>query len=434
MDLDISHYSTDELIDLLEISEVSRTTITEAVQHEIEKHHRDKPLVEFLKTVELHLLATLSPEPDSVFQTDVKRGIINPDLKNTLTRIINIDSACRVNLIPDNYTSDNFSFELTEPLLNVISIALYSVEIPQSWYSNTFKKGTTSFILCSTVNGTTTRHTITIPDGNYTTLSLPVAVVAAITLKTGLTPITTYNAYTGKLSIDFQTTDLIQLIWYDGASANPDMALTHYNSNLGWMLGFRSPITTCVNGITHAQSLVDASGTKYIIISLNDYKTNRLNRNIVSVNTVPKIPVSMPSYYNESTPQYKSTTTRVHVIPADPRNLTSKQLFTINSISDQTTLNQRCNAYDASDIFAKIPFKKTDWGKYDGTTMVVSDAGPAKLFVEAGGPLQLQMREYFGPVNLTTMMVALYDDKGQILGLNGMDWSFTLVVKCIYQY
>ena len=213
------------------------------------------------------------------------------------------------------------------------------------------------------------------------------------------------------------------------------MAATHYNSSLGWMLGFRSPITTCQNGITNAESLVDASGTKYIILSLNEYKTNRLNRSIVSVNTVPKIPVSQPSYYNESVPQYRTGSTRIKVIPSDPRNLTSKQIFTINSISDQVVVNQRCIAYDASDSFAKIPFKKTEWGKYDGTNnMVVLDSGPAKLFVEASGPLQLQMREYFGPVNLTAMTVGLYDDKGQLLGLNGMDWSMTLLVKCLYQY
>jgi hypothetical protein len=44
------------------------------------------------------------------------------------------------------------------------------------------------------------------------------------------------------------------------------------------------------------------------------------------------------------------------------------------------------------------------------------------------------MREYFGPVDLANLFVALYDDKGNILDLIGMDWSFSLMVKCIYQY
>jgi hypothetical protein len=124
------------------------------------------------------------------------------------------------------------------------------------------------------------------------------------------------------------------------------------------------------------------------------------------------------------------------VIPSDPRTLTSKQIYTINAINDQVSVNQRSIGYDGSDTFAKIPFKKTDWGKYDtaiGETILI-DNGPCKLFVDASGPLQLQMREYFGPVNITTMTIGLYDDKGNVLGLNGMDWSCTLLVKCLYQY
>ena len=34
------------------------------------------------------------------------------------------------------------------------------------------------------------------------------------------------------------------------------------------------------------------------------------------------------------------------------------------------------------------------------------------------------MREYFGPVELENLSVALYDDKGNLLGLNGMEFKF----------
>ena len=62
------------------------------------------------------------------------------------------------------------------------------------------------------------------------------------------------------------------------------------------------------------------------------------------------------------------------------------------------------------------------------------DNAPGRLFVDGGGPLQLQMREYFGPVDITQLSISLYDDKGLPLELNGFDWSCTLMVKCIYQY
>ena len=43
--------------------------------------------------------------------------------------------------------------------------------------------------------------------------------------------------------------------------------------------------------------------------------------------------------------------------------------------------------------------------------------------------MQLNVRDYFGPVTLTTLTVSLWDDRGNVLGLNGLDWAFTLVVK-----
>ncbi len=442
MDLDITHYTTEEMIDLLELKVVDRTTIIESTGYEMDKHKKNKDLVRFFKQIQDHLLATLPEDPPTTFQTEVKRGTINPDLKPTVTRFINIDSAYRTNLIPNNLSSDSFEFELTEPLLNVISISLYSVEIPQSWYTNTRKKGTTAFVLCQTPNVEvdptvpieTKRTIVTIPDGNYTTLSLPVMVVNAINMATNLTCSYFIDPYTALLTLDFHTQDIIQLIWVDVLFNDPGMEFVRYNSSLGWMLGFRTPITTCIQGVATASSIIDPSGTKYIIMQLDDYKTNRINRNMVSVNTLPKIALKQPSYYNQSVPQFKKSSTQIHVLPSSLRQLTSKQIYTINSIEDQPVMNYRSIAYESADAFAKIPFKKTEWGKYDGTNMILLDSGPAKLFVDGGGPLQLQTREYFGPVDISQLAIALYDDKGHLLGLNGLDWSCTLMVKCIYQY
>jgi hypothetical protein len=129
----------------------------------------------------------------------------------------------------------------------------------------------------------------------------------------------------------------------------------------------------------------------------------------------------------------------MNVLAEAPRQLTAKQLFTINSISNSyipDIMSLRVQSPDDSDIFAKIPIKKaTEWASLvaDGSYAAL-DNGPGKLIIEFSGPLQLNMREYFGPVNMTSFSVSLYDDKGMILGLNGMDWSFTIIAKSIYQY
>ena len=43
-------------------------------------------------------------------------------------------------------------------------------------------------------------------------------------------------------------------------------------------------------------------------------------------------------------------------------------------------------------------------------------------------------RTYFGPVNLSKFRIRLLNDKGLILNLNNMDWSFSIIVTQLYQY
>ena len=73
-----------------------------------------------------------------------------------------------------------------------------------------------------------------------------------------------------------------------------------------------------------------------------------------------------------------------------------------------------------------------EWGIVEADGMYnCCDSGPGKIIVEFSGPLQLATREYFGPVDITSFSVTLYDDKGFPLSLNGLDWSFTMIAKSI---
>ena len=54
--------------------------------------------------------------------------------------------------------------------------------------------------------------------------------------------------------------------------------------------------------------------------------------------------------------------------------------------------------------------------------------------MDFGGSLQDNKRTYFGPVNLERLHVKLLDDKGNLLNLNGLDWSLTLISENLYQY
>ena len=491
-DTNVNNYTDDELIELLNITDISNESIVSATQEYIEKYADNKEIVNFYIDIRNKLVKT--EEATKVFESTIKKGTINPDLKNTISRMINIDSSYRDLSIVNSYDSDNYVFTLNEPITNIISLMLYSVEIPQSWYTFTQLKGNTQckllLIQYTDDNEFIEKYEypmITINDGNYTTKALLFHIKDLLT-KTNAFSFQTnpidcidlvQDPYTGRVNIILTSKfNYKQIHFPDKEDGTPGGQIplsinsisykykfsiifhnqldlnNKINYNLGWLIGFRAPFiimnmdlniwdgSNVSNGIIFAApSIIDTAGTKYIILKLDDYKSNRLNKSLVSINTNIENHIRLPQYYNPSLSKFSTSKNTVHVLPSAPNTkLTSKQIFTINSISDSYLYNsiasQRVQSPEDSDIFAKIPVKRaTEWGVFDSTnTYTCIDNGPGKIIIEFSGPLQLNTREYFGPVNMTSFSVSLYDDKGMILGLNGMDWSFTIIAKSIYQY
>jgi len=476
-DMNVAHYTDDEIKELLNLTELDYDDVATVTQTLIDEYQQNPELVKFYMDIRARY-----ENVDATTKTvnaEVKKGTINPDLKNTLTRMLNIDSSYRVISTDTIYDTDDYIFTLSEPINNVISLMLYSIEIPQAWYTFALAKGTTIFqpILMAQNNTETIKFEyapLIINDGNYTTKALLQMITNVLFDNCGIfsnqvTPPQTQNdifaieqdAYTGRCKLIFKPAfNIANIILPNGSMFNYTKCKigflfhsvdlnTKINYNLGWLLGFRLPfvlvpelftLTARTNNIIDfSSSLIDTAGTKYIIIKLDDYQSNRLNKSIIWVNTKIDPVLPLPNYYNESLSQYQISSTNINVAPNAPRQLTAKQLYTINSISN-TKLNdiqaQRVIPPDDSDVFAKVPIKKaTEWGVIgpDGVYSAI-DNGPAKLIVEFSGPLQLNTREYFGPVTLRSFSVTLFDDKGMTLGLNGVDWSFTIMAKSVYQY
>jgi len=72
------------------------------------------------------------------------------------------------------------------------------------------------------------------------------------------------------------------------------------------------------------------------------------------------------------------------------------------------------------DVFGLIPLK-------------LSGLRNGESYVEFAGTLQNQERSYFGPVNIKRMTVKLKTDRGNVLDLNGSNWSFSLVCEQLYR-
>jgi hypothetical protein len=187
------------------------------------------------------------------YNVPVAQGTTNPILRNTLTRIVNIDSQFRQSAFP--YTMDpasptsatSFTVVLTEPLTNVTSLKLNSINIPYTWYTvdSTVGNNVMYVDLNTGVNGI---HTITVANGNYSPAELVGAVRRQIGLNTYLSGNIdiSYNTVSGLCFFMNYTTRVISFTFYDaamiyaGRAAGGCRQSTKLNNSLGWLLGFRN--------------------------------------------------------------------------------------------------------------------------------------------------------------------------------------------------
>ena len=101
-------------------------------------------------------------------QLDLAKGLVNPLLNQTIRRIISIDSQYRPNR--NETLSGEFTFNLSDPLRDVVSLKLYSVGIPYTWYTVNNNFGSNFIILQGNspgINNDNYTYQIQVVPGNY---------------------------------------------------------------------------------------------------------------------------------------------------------------------------------------------------------------------------------------------------------------------------
>lgn len=394
------------------------------------------------------------------YQLPVAQGQLNPNLKNTTTRIINIDSQYRENIIP--YTSNpdgpssptNFTMDLSDPIHNAIKIKVTSYQIPFSWYVIDGEwKSNNCFFVCDSANPTDCSM-VEIPSGNYTQADL-IAAINISFINTGLTDLSiSYTPVNGKSTIiNSSLVNSYIIIFFDPTGVyncnHSCRSSANFNTNLGWILGFRGNTTIDDSDLNYGQliydiledssitseSLVNVFGPKYLLLMLDDYQQNHLNKGLVGITPTQKN-VEIPFYWNSSLqyatdnngnvncdiPQNSSVKIPTFIQNA-PRQLTQAQLFTLNSTTQARSQTQknRLTSPTTSNIIALIPMKG------------LNSLSLGKVLIDDFN-LDDADRVYFGPVDLERFRVRLVDDQGYTLNLNGNNWAFTMVVTSLYQY
>ena len=344
-----------------------------------------------------------------VMQVPVTQGILNPNLTNKLTKLINIDSQYRQNIsMSTGGNPCDFTIDLSVAVNDVIQLRLFSLQVPYTWWLIDEAYGTNFFFLDD--------EKITIDEGNYTlpqlieeiNLKLPSEDVSAnLHMRNGKTTFTIKN----NRKISFYNKNY--------------QSNAKIDNNLGYIIGFREPEYTSIEDdwtIT-SEAVGDTYGTKYFLIHVDDFNQNQMNTNIVGARDNPITHLKEPMYFARDSEYIKTGTgtNDIFVIPREKKDLTIAQMHALNeTLANRTTEELRNIPPTMKNMFGMVPIKRGDF------------FGPA--FTENGGSLQSNERTYFGPVNINRLHVKLLDDKGNTVNLNGCNWSFSMVVETLYQY
>jgi hypothetical protein len=378
--------------------------------------------------------------PIGVVVKNTIKDNLNPDYKNTVKRLINIDSQ----YIPLNAPS-SYVFKLTEKLINVVSIELINLQFPMSFYNIEDRQGNNFFYIYTDADADDP-YLVDISDGNYSIETLIPAINAAVQNKYQDISFT-INPIDGKTTIkktNASDTNTYTIEFYEDSMTET----TKINHCLGWLLGFHKytvndsevPVLTYTLSSAASSSITSdkvayIGTTKNIVVVLDEFSQNQTSGTMVqTIHDVNSIKPSL--YYANSKDPKNSDFSPLNLDCLTPTNintseqmktaltktgLTRAQIYTRAQVNHNKLLvNQQNNYLEPNvqnNILAIVPFETTtEWGQ--------------KYFTDKNK----YIREYHGPVEIDKMQVRLYDDKGYEMNFNGANWSITMITEHLYKY
>lgn len=430
------------------------------------------------------------------YQLPVKQDSLNPNLKNTISRFVNLDSQFRQYTNGIDSTSTDYTLNLSDSLKDALSLSIYSYQIPYSWYIIDDAYGNTCFWIHDPI--TQQYINIYVPPGNYTATTFQTQLntsflVAGITTPAVGPPYDLsanspvyYNSNNGIITLflyggsyndplgtspSFSINENCSIFFYDftGILNCREVCASKsnhfFNSTLGWIMGYRLPYVYVDPNGNRGSSILDLNGTKYLILVIDDYNQNHVNNSLVSITQYSNT-LKIPEYYSTDvpytcvTPQQQGNNLQEIVDEVTLQSVFDEQTINVKNgllvagkyqqeyVSRQQVLPSAPRTLTQSQIYTINEINKnnnnmTNYLSKAPTSSDILAILPVKtatnipvgsLLVEFSGSLQDNIRTYFGPVNIDRMNVKLLDDKGNVLNLNGNDWCVTMICNCLYQY
>ena len=390
-------------------------------------------------------------EEQGVAVKNTVRDVLNANYKNTISRMILVDSQYRQQL---NESETDFLLHFNEKVTNAISLEVTNIEIPYTFYNIEEAQGNDHFIVSTIYEPTTgermedydnvtitTTTVIKIPDGHYDTIDQVIVEINKRFVAKSLNLSCEKDPITHRIQFKNESRAL-----YDIQFLTPKSKV---NNCLGWNLGFREYHLSAISGQTNRElgmvyqlpkkglNLlgVDVPGyiygtcvamvphIKYFVLAVEDFNQTQTADTMIQPNIKPENTKATSHFTQDPMLNYLLPhNLNSYLETMTDRTLTKAQLFTIaqqNLEKQNLTLqNTRLEVQSTNQVLGMIPFEecKAVWGK-----IYFSDKSK-------------YVREYHSPTNLERIQVKLYDDKGNLLNLRGNNWCMTLTTHNLYKY
>lgn len=222
----------------------------------------------------------------------VEIAAVVPGQLNSVKRIVqyknlNLNSCFRSNYYQS--TSSNFQYNLPIEMLNVVSMRLASIELPNAWYLFTSKNNT------FTISFVGAEHLIRIPEGNYDSVTFASFLNNhfANSSSPQLNKLSfSIDQYSFKSKFEYKNDANTYTLRFADEVDAPSM------NTCGWIMGFRMPQYE-QQQTTQSEGLFDASGDNCIYFAVNDYQYNNngvnlvgLSESMIDQDILAKIPIS----------------------------------------------------------------------------------------------------------------------------------------------
>jgi hypothetical protein len=284
------------------------------------------------------------------------------------TKYINIDTRFRDEY---NYSQTvNYNITIPQRITDVKSMKVVSAEIPISFFNISLALGNNFFLITDT---TPTSKVVTIPDGQYNTITLSNMINSQINAQYGSANLVygltgSVGGFDASGTSSYFTAKAAKNITVNFA-VNSDGTHDKFNfkTKLGWLLGFRQPSytinstpTPTVPTTVQSEALIDINGPRYLYLAIDEF--NKGNQH--------------------------------SFVPPLHSSLVNKN------------------------IIARICLNKA--GGYDYGRILPTNY--------PNGLLVSDTRNYTGKIDLLKLNVQLLSENGLVMNLNGIDFSFCLEV------